>query len=189
MASQYCVKPHYTEQSCSLSSRFCKSTLHLGRVQWGQDEILYMGVIDREGSPSSAFLLLLSKLPNSSCWILLCHSKYFSSEGNVVYHLFHWFFPPCYTSGRQAFRPCGQCTFQWQEMVMHKSGSCHTVLNAGSTSCLCRRYPIIPAFSASHSTVEGCFSFHVLWCWIIKKKTKPKNLLNLYCTQFEHSDN
>lgn len=46
MASQYCVKHHYTEQGCSLSSRFCKSTLHLGRVQWGQGEILYMGVTD-----------------------------------------------------------------------------------------------------------------------------------------------
>lgn len=90
MASQYCVKPHYTEQGCSLSSRFCKSTLHLGRVQWGQDEILYMGVIDW------AHLLLHSCCfwANSQIHLAGLLWKYFSSKGNVVYHLFHCFFFP-----------------------------------------------------------------------------------------------
>lgn len=135
MASQYCVKSHYTEQGCSLSSRFCKSTLHLGRVQWGQDEILYMGVIDW------AHLLLHSCCfwANSQIHLagLLCVTANTSHPREMLYTIyFTEFFSPCYISGRQAFRPWEQCTFQWLEMVMYKSGPCHTVLNAGSTSCM-----------------------------------------------------
>lgn len=93
MASQYCVKCHSTKQGCSLSNRFCKSTLHLGRVQWGQDEILYMGVTDW----THLFLHSCCFWANSQIHLagLLCITANTSLQREMLYTIYFTdFFPP-----------------------------------------------------------------------------------------------
>lgn len=129
MASKYCVKPHYTEQGCSLSSRFLWSTPHLSGVQWGQDEILYVGATDRMVIHcllhsccfwASSWIHLAGQM-NISARILAQEIFLFKGKCCIPFHCNFFFFPTVKPVGVNLSGHVDNIASSGRKKVMYKS--------------------------------------------------------------------